>query len=41
MLQSGLNTVAAMRAAQLEMLKSEEWKSPYYWASFVVQGEWR
>jgi CHAT domain-containing protein len=41
MLQSGLNPVAAMRAAQLEMLKSEQWKSPYYWASFVVQGEWR
>ncbi len=41
MLEKGLNPVAALRAAQLEMLKTEQWKSPYYWASFVVQGEWR
>jgi CHAT domain-containing protein len=40
MLEKGLNPVAAMRAAQLEMWKTEQWKAPYYWASFVVQGEW-
>ncbi|MBE9226614.1 CHAT domain-containing protein [Phormidium sp. LEGE 05292] len=40
MLEKGLTPVAAMRAAQLEMIKSEQWKSPYYWAAFVVQGEW-
>jgi CHAT domain-containing protein/Flp pilus assembly protein TadD len=39
MLQEGLKPVAALRAAQLEMLNSE-WKAPYYWAGFVVQGEW-
>jgi len=41
MLEKGVNPVAALRAAQLEMLKSEQWKAPYYWAAFVVQGEWR
>ncbi|HEY9832855.1 MAG TPA: CHAT domain-containing tetratricopeptide repeat protein [Stenomitos sp.] len=41
MLNEGLNPVAALRAAQLEMIKTEQWKAPYYWAAFVVQGEWR
>jgi CHAT domain-containing protein/Flp pilus assembly protein TadD len=41
MLEKKLNPVAALRAAQLEMLKSEQWKAPYYWAAFVVQGEWQ
>jgi CHAT domain-containing protein len=41
MLDKGLNPVAALRAAQLEMWKTENWKSPYYWAAFVVQGEWK
>ena len=41
MLDKGLNPVAALRAAQLEMMKTEQWKAPYYWAAFVVQGEWK
>jgi CHAT domain-containing protein len=41
MLQKGLTPAAALRAAQLEMLKQEKWKSPYYWAAFTLQGEWR
>jgi len=41
MLDNGLNPVAALRAAQLEMWKTQQWKSPYYWAAFVVQGEWK
>jgi CHAT domain-containing protein len=41
MLEKGVNPVAALRAAQLEMMKTEQWKAPYYWAAFVVQGEWR
>ena len=31
---------AALRAAQIEMLRSKQWQSPYYWAPFVMQGEW-
>jgi CHAT domain-containing protein/Flp pilus assembly protein TadD len=41
MLQKGLTPAAALRAAQLEMLQQEKWKSPYYWAAFTLQGEWR
>lgn len=31
---------AALRAAQLKMAKHRAWKSPYYWAGFIIQGEW-
>lgn len=41
-LSDNLNPVAALRAAQLEMWQSERsWSSPYYWAAFTIQGEWR
>ena len=36
-----LRPAAALRAAQIEMWKRREWKSPYYWAAFLLQGEWR
>jgi CHAT domain-containing protein len=32
---------AALRSAQLEMEHQARWKSPYYWASFELQGEWK
>ncbi|HEU4767910.1 MAG TPA: CHAT domain-containing tetratricopeptide repeat protein, partial [Pyrinomonadaceae bacterium] len=32
---------AALREAQIEMLKVKQWQAPYYWAGFVMQGEWR
>jgi CHAT domain-containing protein len=41
MLKEGQNSVTALRAAQLEMWKSQQWQSPYYWAAFTVQGDWR
>jgi CHAT domain-containing protein/tetratricopeptide (TPR) repeat protein len=31
---------AALRAAQIEMLRTPQWQSPYFWAAFVMQGEW-
>ena len=31
---------AALRAAQLKMAKHRAWESPYYWAGFIIQGEW-
>lgn len=34
-----LSPAAALKAAQLELLKSN-YRSPYYWAAFVLQGEW-
>ncbi|HEX7312602.1 MAG TPA: CHAT domain-containing tetratricopeptide repeat protein [Pyrinomonadaceae bacterium] len=30
---------AALRAAQLEMMRHRIWRHPYFWAAFVVQGE--
>jgi CHAT domain-containing protein/Leucine-rich repeat (LRR) protein len=41
MLKKGLTPAAALRAAQLEMLQQKQWQSPYYWAAFTLQGEWR
>jgi CHAT domain-containing protein len=41
MFKSGLKPAAALRAAQLEMSQTRQWQSPYYWAGFVLQGEWR
>jgi CHAT domain-containing protein len=41
MLKKGLKPAAALRAAQIEVWKQDKWKSPYYWAAFELQGEWR
>jgi CHAT domain-containing protein/Tfp pilus assembly protein PilF len=41
MLQQGLQPAAALRRAQLEMARDERWSSPYFWAGFVLQGDWR
>jgi tetratricopeptide (TPR) repeat protein len=41
MLKENLRPAAALRAAQIEMSKCQRWSSPYYWAGFVIQGEWR
>ncbi len=35
-----LAPAAALRAAQRQMLKDPRWQAPYYWAGFVLQGEW-
>ncbi|MGB7894719.1 MAG: CHAT domain-containing protein, partial [Microcoleus sp.] len=41
MVQQKLAPAAALRAAQMEMMQQEKWQSPYYWAAFTLQGEWR
>jgi len=41
MLKQGERPAAALRAAQVEMWKQRQWQSPYYWAAFTMQGEWR
>ena len=41
MLRQGVRPAAALRAAQIEMWRRKQWQSPYYWAAFVLQGEWR
>jgi CHAT domain-containing protein len=39
--QDKLSPAAALRAAQIEVLKENRWSPPYYWAGFQVEGEWR
>jgi CHAT domain-containing protein/tetratricopeptide (TPR) repeat protein len=41
MLTQGERPAAALRAAQVEILRQKQWQSPYYWAAFTLQGEWR
>jgi CHAT domain-containing protein len=41
MLKENLPPAAALRAAQVEMSKHERWSAPYYWAGFVLQGEYK
>ncbi len=41
MLKQGERPAAALRAAQVEMWKQKKWQSPYYWAAFTMQGEWK
>jgi CHAT domain-containing protein len=41
MLKEKLRPAAALRAAQIEMSKISRWSAPYYWAGFVIQGEWK
>ncbi len=35
-----LRPAAALRAAQNALRSEPRWRSPYYWAGFVLQGEW-
>jgi len=35
-----LAPAAALRAAQVSMARDPGWRAPYYWAGFVLQGEW-
>jgi CHAT domain-containing protein len=41
MLVRRLAPVAALRAAQRELAATERWRSPYFWAAFVLQGDWQ
>ncbi|MCA1850050.1 MAG: CHAT domain-containing protein, partial [Acidobacteria bacterium] len=41
MLTGGLRPAAALRAAQVSMLKDRRWAPPQYWAAFTLQGEWK
>lgn len=41
MLGEGQRPAAALRSAQTKMLGRARWRSPYYWAAFTLQGEWR
>jgi CHAT domain-containing protein len=31
----------SLRAAQMWMRNQKRWKAPYYWAGFILLGEWK
>jgi CHAT domain-containing protein/Tfp pilus assembly protein PilF len=41
MLKDGLPAGAALRAAQLELSGQKRWAHPYFWAGFLLHGEWK
>ncbi|HEX8493755.1 MAG TPA: tetratricopeptide repeat protein [Pyrinomonadaceae bacterium] len=41
MLKERIRPAAALRAAQMSLMKERGWQAPFYWAAFTLQGEWR
>jgi CHAT domain-containing protein len=41
MVEEGLPPAAALRQAQLELLRDPDTRHPFFWAPFVLQGDWR
>ena len=41
LLEKGLPPSRALREAQLDLASQERFRAPYYWAGFVLQGDWR
>lgn len=39
--RDGLHPAAALREAQLALWKKKPTQAPYFWAAFVLQGEWK
>jgi CHAT domain-containing protein/tetratricopeptide (TPR) repeat protein len=40
-IKNGESPGSALRRAQLELAHDERWSKPYYWAAFVLQGDYR
>ncbi|MEO0868502.1 MAG: CHAT domain-containing protein, partial [Cyanobacteria bacterium J06642_11] len=40
-LTSGMGRSEALRTAQLNMIQSDTYAHPYYWAAFILSGDWR
>ncbi|BAY16702.1 TPR domain protein [Anabaenopsis circularis NIES-21] len=40
-LKQKLTPAAALRSAQLELWQEQDYSRPYYWAAFILQGEWK
>ncbi|HKO35395.1 MAG TPA: CHAT domain-containing tetratricopeptide repeat protein [Pyrinomonadaceae bacterium] len=40
MFQQGLTPAAALRQAQIGMWNEGNWRHPYYWAGFIIQGQY-
>jgi hypothetical protein len=40
MLNDGMSPPAALKAAKEKMWNHPRWRHPFYWAAFVIQGEY-
>ena len=40
-LKQGQSKAEALRNAQLDLLRSEEYSHPFHWAGFELVGDWR
>jgi CHAT domain-containing protein/Tfp pilus assembly protein PilF len=40
LLQHGMTTGSALRMAKLKTMQQKQWRAPYFWAGFVLQGEY-
>ena len=41
LLRDDLSKAGAIREAQMEMIASQDYAEPYFWAPFVIMGNWR
>lgn len=41
MLQKGSTPAAALQSAKNSLRKQKAWQAPFYWAGFIMQGDWR
>ena len=41
MFTNGKRPAEALKEAQISISKQKRWRDPYFWAGFVLQGEWR
>jgi CHAT domain-containing protein/Tfp pilus assembly protein PilF len=41
MIHNDEHPAAALRYAKLKIADDHRWQKPYYWAAFVIQGDWR
>jgi CHAT domain-containing protein len=39
--EKGLPPAAALRQAQLDLARSPRWERPYFWAGYMLHGDWR
>jgi len=41
MLANGEDATSALRLAKVRLQQNRRWRSPYFWAPFVIQGSWQ
>lgn len=39
--RAGMPPAAALRSAKLSLRRERRWRDPYFWAAFVLAGDWR